>query len=146
MEGRDHLIIGFGAGLLYAAATGSFGLLGFALAALAALAALFPDIDHWNGEIRRWALLPAVAGLWAICFYLKSGSYLILWAVFLLGLGFLHLFTWKTGKPHRGRTHTLAAAFLTSLPLLQLSPSLAFSWILGYWSHLMADRLALNVL
>jgi uncharacterized membrane protein HdeD (DUF308 family) len=107
-------------------------------AAVGAAYTLLPDIDHPVSKARKYAL---IIGLVAI---MASGT--LLWqtgdAIYLLAMLFagalllsLILFT-----KHRKFFHTPYAALLFSSPIAYYNPYLAGYALLGYATHLLADR------
>ncbi len=150
MRWQAHAAIGAAAGFLAFLLMHSDAQALIIATAFSALCALVPDLDHESSKGRRWldlafagfAFLVACAsscggsicmpglggiGSMAVVFLALIGAYFLLFLLF---------------KPrHRGITHTLAACIAFGVIVYALAGAwMAFPAIIGYFSHLAADR------
>lgn len=98
---------------------------------IALLYSILPDIDHPNSKM----FLISILVLSILTLFFKNPIYIVVLFSFVL-LHFLNKIK------HRGRFHTLFAAFIFSLILLVfIDPILALFGFLAYASHLFLDKL-----
>lgn len=136
MKGVSHAIIGVS---LSAVILNELGQpYGLTSAVVAGLGSLFPDIDEETSLINKY-----------IPFKFKKLIYAILGGYFIYQLftekdiaflipAILSLFIFISG--HRGFTHSIMAAVIFSISFVA-TPSLFYSFIIGYGLHLICDML-----
>jgi membrane-bound metal-dependent hydrolase YbcI (DUF457 family) len=151
MDWRSHALIGAICAALALFLLGTHGIIVLAAGALmGALAALVPDLDHPASKGRQILDLCIIAAVFLLAYFSGCGNSvcvptliaiqsMIVTALALLGAYFL-LFT--LFKPrHRGITHSLiACAAFGALAYLVFGTDLAVAGLIGYASHLLADR------
>ncbi len=150
MNYPGHLLVGIIFGAVFALAIGAEPFLFGSIVFVAAFSALVPDIDHDSSKMRQWADLgvPICAFLFsysAICDGVMCGAenwHPIL--VNTLAITGLYMIVITYMKPrHRGITHTLAAAGAYGVAIWFFSDWMfGVAGLLGYLSHLFADRMA----
>ena len=152
MDWKSHALIGALCAVVVAyALIGTTDLILFAvMAAFGMISALVPDLDHDSSKGK--AILDIVFVSFAFFMVYFSGcshivcipdvmnlSYMALLFFAFLGVYFLFF---RFLKPHhRGITHTLVACFAFGvLTYLFVGMNLALAGVMGYLSHLVADR------
>jgi len=152
MDWKAHSMIGALCAIVVA-----FALLGtsdmvlfIVMAAFGAIAALVPDLDHDASKGKAVLDIVFVAFIFFMVYFggcgnkvcvpaMQTLSYMAL--VFFAFLGVYFIF-FRFFKPHhRGITHTLVACFAFGvLVYLFVGMQLALAGVIGYLSHLVADR------
>ena len=101
-----------------------------------ALSALVPDLDHSSSKGRQLLDKAVVIGSLLIVGFLQNALF---FALAIIAVYFI-LFTFF--KPaHRGITHSLVACFVFSvLVCFSFNLNFAIAGLIGYFSHLLADK------
>jgi membrane-bound metal-dependent hydrolase YbcI (DUF457 family) len=148
---KNHLIIGFIAtlfsSLIFLRVSDETTL--FMLSAFGAMASLFPDIDHNDSKI-RYVLDAAVVAIIFVVSYLLTCNWTIcipsienakhIFVNMLAVFGGYTIFFILVKPKHRGITHTVIACLVFSiLVYILFGLFFAFSGMVGYLSHLLAD-------
>ncbi|MBI5046379.1 metal-dependent hydrolase [Candidatus Micrarchaeota archaeon] len=115
----------------------------FILTSVGGTSALVPDLDHDTSKGRKIAdvLVILFAGIFSYYIYINAPSLPNLFFVFFAIIG-VYFVLFKIFKPrHRGITHTLFANAIFSIFIfLVFGMSFAIAGLVGYFSHLIADR------
>lgn len=146
MDWIKHSLIGF------VLALAIFYLLGLnpyeivVLAAFAAGSSLLPDLDHVGSKAREILdkLIIFVAVIFTYLFYCHDYSCIFTenfaLRIFAFAGGYFIIFAYFRPE-HRGITHSLLlAAFFSLLVYFILQEKFAMAALIGYLSHLLADR------
>ena len=148
MNYPEHVLVGIIFGAAFAIIIGAEPFLFASIVFVAAFSALVPDIDHESSKMRQWMDLgvPICAFLFsysAACDGVACG--VDNWHALLvntLAITGLYMIVMTYMKPrHRGITHTLVIAGAYGVAIWFFSnPNLGIAALLGYLSHLVADR------
>jgi hypothetical protein len=100
------------------------------------LASQIPDEDHPNSKPRKWTERILLGS--AITIFLFLPQY------YLIGIGFVTVVLLLWSLTHRGLFHKPHVGLIIPLPFILLNPLCYIFGIIGYESHILADRLWKN--
>lgn len=151
MDWRSHALIGAVSAPLLLFILGAHGIVELAAAALmGALAALVPDLDHQASKGRQILDASAIAAACLVVYMSGCGTAICIPSlhslqsmavVSLAMLGAYFVFFTLFKPAHRGITHSLAACVAFGvLSYFLFGMVLAVAGLVGYLSHLVADR------